>query len=108
MLRLDRLTEAAGLARAVFGDYRRILGDGHPRTTEALGVLSSALIRQGRYEQAESVVVDFFGSDGMDREDGQAQSEQACRLLAEVYEDCGLVDRAVEWQARLETADDVH
>ena len=72
-----------------------------------MGVLATALIRQGQYEQAESQVVTFFGSDEMDRQDEPVPSEQACQLLADIYDDCGLIDRAAAWQARSEAADDL-
>jgi hypothetical protein len=78
-----------------------VLGDDHPNTISALRLVAASLIRTGRYQEAETHVVAFYEPDETPDPRWEAPSPEACRLLADVYMECGESGRSVAWRSRL-------
>jgi hypothetical protein len=80
---------------------RRVLGDRHPRAVAALRLVATTLVRAGRYDEAEAQVVAYYRPADSLRPDEQAPTAEACQMLAEVYGECDMPQRAAAWQDRL-------
>jgi hypothetical protein len=80
---------------------RKLLGDAHPGTADALDRLARILILEGKYDEAESLLLDACSRMATaPKADPVIQSNLFARL-AGLYTKSGKPAQAVEWKNRL-------
>ena len=67
LLKEQKPQEAAAFARPAFDDQLRTLGPLHHDTIETLGILGTALVRSGRYEDAKKLYLEAIATVNSDK-----------------------------------------
>jgi serine/threonine-protein kinase len=79
---------------------RSILPPGHWQVASAQSALGRCLVKQGRFREAEPLLVESFERLSADRGPKHERTRDALRNLVEMYEAWGRPDTATKYRAR--------
>ncbi len=81
---------------------KRILPEGHWFIANTNSILGGAIAGQGRYQEAEPLLLESYSSLKDDHEALLARKREALKRLVELYEAWGKPDEAAMWRAKQE------
>lgn len=93
----DRPVEGERLFREALEGRRRLLGDNHPDTIVTLFSLGNLLCDQGKFSEAEPLLLEALEHLEGRPDDGSGLIERTRALLVELYEEWGKPDKAAEY-----------
>ena len=103
LLGLGRRREAESLEAATIPSMRRVLGDLHPGTCLSLLVLGGLYVDDGRYAEAEPLLLSAYEGYARTFSPDNADVQEAATWLVKLYEAWGRPEKAREWRAKLTT-----
>jgi len=107
LMREGRFEEAADVLRGSLVTRQKTLPEGHWLIADTMIRLGSAVAGQGRFAEAESLLLEGCALMQQDRRVAADRKREAIERVIQLYQSWGKPDQAAEWRGRLaQVADD--
>jgi hypothetical protein len=99
LCRSGKAPAAEETARAALKINTDRLGKDHPRTKESEGALGCAMVKGGRYGEAEPYMLSFAAALEQNR-GAEGDLREVSQQIADMYAAWGKPDKAAEWRKK--------